>query len=76
MAAPTTPLPRLCPGNYTQVLRASSRDLLLGDNQPLATNLDGPNNRTPTIWGSKCPLGSIFRGTNEEIEGLCPPGAL
>ena len=26
-----------------------------------------PNSRTPTIWGSKCPLGSIFRGTNEEL---------
>ena len=29
-----------------------------------------------TIWGSKCPPGSIFRGTNQEIEGLCPPGTL
>ena len=47
----------------------------MGQSASLATNLDGPNNRTPTIWGSKCPLGSIFRWTNEEIEGLCPPGA-
>ena len=34
----------------------SSRDYCGG------SDLDGPNNRMPTIWGSKCPLGSIFRG--------------
>ena len=59
----------------------SSRELLPRDNRgPLATNLGGPNNSTPIHYfycgGSKCPLGSIFKGTNEEIEGLCPPGAL
>ena len=45
-----------------------------GQSASLGTN--DPKNRTPTIWGSKCPLGTIFRGANEEIEGLCPPGLL
>ena len=45
--------------------QASSRDLF--PISPLAANVGGLNNSTPTIWGSKCPLGSM---TNKEIEGL------
>ena len=27
------------------------------------------------FWGSKCPLRSSIRGANEDIGGLCLPGA-
>ena len=46
-------------GGRILVLIAELAPLLGGQSASLATNLDSPNNRTPTIWGS---LGSIFRG--------------
>ena len=55
------------------IYRQLQRFIAVGQSASLATNL---NNSTSYSLGVKVSPGKYIQGTNEEIEGLCPPGAL